>query len=319
MKKTTLKVGLVLLACGLGVATWAHDGVPPAIKLAFDDAPASWKARPPEAKRYLCDYDLPDGARVNVYRFPMTPDELRGKLVHRWTSKDGAALEATKLPVEKKDVRGVALTTLVLDGTYTPKDGAAKPDWQLVATHLDAPGGAWSAWLIGPKKAVEEQRASYTKWLESVRAVTVDESAMVRETRFVHGAPAHGVPGPWALTAYRIGHDALSRFKIDRDKAWEITVTHRSPRKVQYTCMLDGLVASTGASPGKMNLLHEEVASEDLLETVVLHKPSKRTLTYRLTKEHRERIRPVDYAGFPDAAKDLEQRKPEEVFTVEEK
>jgi hypothetical protein len=144
------------------------------------------------------------------------------------------------------------------------------------------------------------------------------ESEAVRDTRFVHGSPPNGVPGPWALSGWRIGANALKRLGITREQAWEIEVVHRTVFEVRYTCMADGLMASTGVSPGKMNLSLEKVANEDQLETVITHKKSGRRLIYRLTQAFRDRIRDIDYADFPKAAKTLEGLKDEEIFTVVE-
>lgn len=140
----------------------------------------------------------------------------------------------------------------------------------------------------------------------------------VTATRFVHGSPPHGVPGPWALSGYRIGANALKRLGLTREQSFELDVVHRSEPSIRYTCMADGLMASTGASPGKLNVKLENVGSEDELVTIVTHARSKRALTYRLTKTFRDRIREVPYADFPKAAKALEKLSDAEVFTVEE-
>ncbi len=136
--------------------------------------------------------------------------------------------------------------------------------------------------------------------------------------RFVHGAPPHGVPGPWALAGHRIGADAMRRLGADRGHAWGIAVTHRSPRDVQFTCVLDGLAAATGASAGKLNLTHEPIDDAAALESVVVERRSGRTLTYRLTPGFRARFTDVDYADFPGAARALAGLPDEAVFEVRE-
>lgn len=140
----------------------------------------------------------------------------------------------------------------------------------------------------------------------------------VSATRFVHGAPPHGVPGPWALSGYRIGAHALKKLGLSREQALELDVVHRSEPSIRYTCMADGLMAATGVSPGKSNVKLERVGSEDELVTVVTHAKSKKVLTYRLTKAFRDRIRDVPYADFPKAAKELEKLSDADLFTVEE-
>lgn len=141
----------------------------------------------------------------------------------------------------------------------------------------------------------------------------------VAATRFIHGSPPHGVPGPWALSGFRIGANALKRFGLAPAQSWELDVVHRAVPNVRYTCMADGVMASTGVSPGKMNLSVEKVATEDEIETVVTHKKSGKQLVYRLKKSFRDRIRDVDYAQFPEAAKKLESTTDDEMFTVEER
>lgn len=140
----------------------------------------------------------------------------------------------------------------------------------------------------------------------------------VAAARLVHGSPPHGVPGPWVLGGTRIGADALKRLGLTREQSFELSVVHRAVPSVQFACVADGVMASTGVSPGKLNLSVESVSSEDELATVVTHAKSKRVLTYRLTKSFRDRMRDVPYAEFPKAAKALEKLADAEVFTVEE-
>lgn len=142
--------------------------------------------------------------------------------------------------------------------------------------------------------------------------------AMTAQVRAVHGAPAHGVPGPWALIGFRIGADALRRLGATRDDARELLVTHRAPRAARYACVLDGLQASTGASPGKLNLQLEPVARPEALETVVQHRPSGRRLRYRLEPGFLARFQEVDYADFPAAARDLDALPDQALFSCVE-
>ena len=330
----------------LDKASATTEAKKPTRSLAFDAAPADWKARPPEPRAFFCDYDLaaaegdPEGARLNVLYYPVDLETYRGRLSHRWLTADGKPHTRETRHSSELEANGVKLYAEDLSGIYSPKEGAPKPGYRLLAVLIDAPGGSWTAWLFGPEKSVEKHRERYLAWVKSVRVLElkvveaqpgetkavegkaaepkpVDTDA-TRDVRFVHGAPAHGVPGPWAMAGYRIGKNALERLGITRERSWEIVVTHRCPSKVQYTCMLDGLLAATGASPGKMNLVHETAADEDSLETVVVHTPTNRQLVYRLKKELRDKIRPIDYAEFPAAEKMLESLKDDEIFEVVE-
>lgn len=306
----------------------APDAAGAKATLAFDAAPADWKARPPEGKPYVCDYDLPaaegdaEGARVNVLFYPMGFEDYRKKLVQHWTAADGTPLEAEDQKFETFEYNDLKVRVFTLEGTHSPKGADPKPRSKLVTAHVRGPGGQWNVWLIGPAKSVDKHRETYLKWLKTVRLVQppepVGETDAVREVRFVNGAPAHGVPSPWALTGYRIGQHALAKLGVTRDRSWETVVTLRSPREERFTCVLDGLLASTGASPGKLNLVLETVADEDEIEVVIVHKPTGRSLTYTLAKAFRDKIRGVETAGFPAAAKALGALPDGDVFAVVE-
>ncbi len=331
MKRAPILALLLPVALLQPALARAQDAAPPRTTLAFGPAPDGWKPHPKEAKPFVVDYDVPaaegdaaDATRSNVMLFPMGFEDYRKKITQSWRHQDGSALtiddQKTEELAEPSD-SGLKLRLIEESGTHVPKKGPEQPGWKLVAVHIRGSGGKWTAWLMGPQKSVDAQRDAYLHWVKTAREVPAqpeEESAAVREVRFVHGAPEHGVPGPWALVAYRIGKDALTRFGVKREQSWDLIVTHRSPRKVQYACMLDGLLAATGCSPGKMNLVHEAVEGEDDLATTILHKPSKRTLTYKLTKSFRDKIRSVDEAAYPAMAKIMESMKDDEVFTVEE-
>jgi len=323
VKRATL--GFILIAA-VALAQ-EHENAATKTTLAFDAPPSDWKAHPAEKKPFIVDYDLPaaegdkEGARVNVLSSSLGFDEYRKKVASTWSKKDGEPLTVEDQKSEEWQENGLKLRSLEQAGTHNQKGGEPKEGFALVCVHVRGAGGKWTIWLIGPTRSVAKNRESYLAWVKTLREVEApkaEESEAVREVRFVHGAPEHGVPGPWALTAYRIGKDALKRFGVTRDRSWEIVVTHKAPKTVRYTCMLDGLLAATGCSPGKMNLVHETVEGEEQLETIIVHKPSGKKLVYKLTKTLRDKIRDVDQAGFPAAAKALDAMKDDEVFTVEE-
>ncbi len=65
----------------------------------------------------------------------------------------------------------------------------------------------------------------------------------------------HGHLGPWLVFGARIGVDALAR--LDTPGQWKIEVVCWMPQSRQrtpFSCLLDGLQASTGATMGKRNL-----------------------------------------------------------------
>lgn len=63
----------------------------------------------------------------------------------------------------------------------------------------------------------------------------------------------HGATGPFAVAGYRMGEAALRQLNLRRG-SFDLEVIHYSPRKVEWSCIADGLQAATGASLGKLNL-----------------------------------------------------------------
>lgn len=85
----------------------------------------------------------------------------------------------------------------------------------------------------------------------------------------------HGHLGPWAVIGYRVGERALKESGLPRSTK-DLVVVHYCPEAVQYTCMLDGLHAATGASIGKLTLKHEVVPADQLHTVVVDRKHGRR-------------------------------------------
>ena len=118
----------------------------------------------------------------------------------------------------------------------------------------------------------------------------------------------HGSAGPWAVAGYRIGGRALKELGLPRS-SFEMLVVHKAPAEVQYSCVADGLMASTGASPGKLNLKLQEVPVAGL-STTVTDRKSGRILTFTLRPELVKAINDVPFenleaegrrvAGLPD-------------------
>jgi formylmethanofuran dehydrogenase subunit E len=137
------------------------------------------------------------------------------------------------------------------------------------------------------------------------------------ELRHVHGSPAHGVPGPWVIMGYRIGENALHRLRLSREEAHAVKVTHRGPQEFQYSCMLDGLLVSTGASPGKMNLWFEAASEPEQLQTTIEDRKTGRVLHYRVSKRAFQAFDGVDYKDFPAAADKLAEMPDDVLFDVD--
>jgi hypothetical protein len=127
---------------------------------------------------------------------------------------------------------------------------------------------------------------------------------------------AHGHVGPWAVVGYRMGQHAMEAFQLPRHSR-AIDVVHHTPMEFKFTCAADGVMAITGATPGKMNIRLEPCAIKDL-HTVITDRYTGRVLTFRLRPERAQELAGVTpeqldamslrFAGLDDDA----------IFTVEE-
>ena len=126
----------------------------------------------------------------------------------------------------------------------------------------------------------------------------------------------HGGGGPWAVAGYRMGERALSVLQLPR-QSFDLLVVHRCPAEVQYSCVADGLQASTGASAGKLNLKLEET-SADRLATVVENRKTGRKLLFTLRPEFIESIRDLPYEKLEEEGRKAAGLSDDAMFTVSE-
>jgi formylmethanofuran dehydrogenase subunit E len=110
-----------------------------------------------------------------------------------------------------------------------------------------------------------------------------------REAELDWVAAIHGEAGPYAVAGYRIGQRALRELALGRG-AHALAVRHESPDQVRWSCVVDGLQASTGASLGRMNLERVSVADPSQTRTVVVHRQEGRALVFRLTESFERRF-----------------------------
>ncbi len=118
----------------------------------------------------------------------------------------------------------------------------------------------------------------------------------------------HGHLGPWAVIGYRVGKRALKESGLHRSTK-DLVVVHYCPEAVQYTCMLDGLHAATGASIGKLTLKHEIVPAEQL-HTIVIDRAHGKQYQFTISPDLVSAILNLDHdhqisearrvAGLPD-------------------
>jgi formylmethanofuran dehydrogenase subunit E len=127
---------------------------------------------------------------------------------------------------------------------------------------------AWLAIACGERPAV--LTASQTTGHRSadhdhVMAASSAEGAEV-DRALDEVARVHGAPGPWAVLGYRMGRFALRKLALEPG-SFDLEIEHRTPKKVQYSCIADGAQAATGASAGKLNLSLTD-ATEATVETL---------------------------------------------------
>jgi formylmethanofuran dehydrogenase subunit E len=146
-----------------------------------------------------------------------------------------------------------------------------------------------------------------------------------QEHPHAHGEPAtdplrrvaaiHGAPGPFAVAGFRIGQRALKELGLP-EGSLDIEIRHESPAEVQWSCIADGVQASTGASPGKLNLTMREVPREDL-RTVARRKSTGATLSFRLLPSFSQRFVNLPRDRLTTAGAEVLALPDEEIFRIE--
>lgn len=122
----------------------------------------------------------------------------------------------------------------------------------------------------------------------------------------------HGTAGPFAVAGYRMGEHALQRLGVERC-APELEVTHHSPPAVQWSCIIDGLQAATGASLGKLNL--HRVDSQDVY-SIVTNRKTGQSLRFELAPTFIKANSNLPSTKMYEAGLRVSKMEPAEVFRV---
>ena len=125
-------------------------------------------------------------------------------------------------------------------------------------------------------------------------------------------AMIHGLAGPFAVAGYRMGTAALLKLNLRRG-SMDLDVTHYSPPEVQWSCVIDGLQASTGASLGKMNL--HRIDSKETY-SVVKNKKTGQTLRFELADALLQSNLNVPYDKLYATGQKVAKMKDDEIFRV---
>ena len=127
---------------------------------------------------------------------------------------------------------------------------------------------------------------------------------------------AHGHVGPWAVAGYRMGQRALEELKLPRHSK-SLLVVHHTPLEFKFTCAADGVMAVTGATPGKLNIRLEECPLSEL-RTVITDRSTGRVLTFRILPERARELAGVTPSQLETMSRRFAELPDEAIFTVTE-
>ncbi len=128
-------------------------------------------------------------------------------------------------------------------------------------------------------------------------------------------AAIHGAAGVFAVAGYRMGERALKELGLPRG-SFSIDVVHHTPMEVQWSCVADGLQASTGVSAGKLNLKLVEAAKSQA-ETVVTNRKTGKQIVFRMQPEFLKRYLDIPQERQPAAGREVAGLPESKIFTVE--
>ncbi len=137
---------------------------------------------------------------------------------------------------------------------------------------------------------------------------------LTNEERLQRVAAVHGGSGPWAVAGFRMGEFVAKTWGITVP-SFDIEVEHRSPAQVQYSCVLDGAAAATGASAGKLSLKFVEVPLT-IMDTTFRHKPTGRVLTLRVADSFKKKFTDVPREKLGSAGAEVLILADSEIFQV---
>ncbi len=124
----------------------------------------------------------------------------------------------------------------------------------------------------------------------------------------------HGAAGPYAVAGYRMGQRALRELGAERADD-DIEVVHASPAEVRWSCIADGLQASTGASLGHLNLSRVE-APEANVHSIVRRRSTGRYVELRLNTEFIDSLGPMNDDNLEELGARVARASDDELFTM---
>ena len=211
-------------------------------------------------------------------------DQLRLLLV-----ADGAGTRKVRATWRGRPAAGVAVRTFLGDES---RDATTDANGEIPCPAYGKAGVSLLGQFRDPVPGILDGRKyTHTRYKATLNLVPGPSEATdpAVDPQLARVREIHGGAGPWAVVGYRIGARALRELGLPR-QSFGLLVVHRAPAEVQYSCVADGLMAATGASPGKLNLRLEAVPVEQL-GTTVEDRQSGRRLRFTLRPEFARSIR----------------------------
>lgn len=125
----------------------------------------------------------------------------------------------------------------------------------------------------------------------------------------------HGGIGPFVVAGYRIGKRALKELPA-QPGAFTLLVQHYCPAEVQWSCIVDGLQASTHTSLGKLNL-ERITADKTQMRSVITNRKTGKQVIVRLSDTFLRRFLNTPMEQLEAKAKETVMLSDEEIFTLE--
>jgi len=127
-------------------------------------------------------------------------------------------------------------------------------------------------------------------------------------------ADIHGEAGPFAVAGYRMGERALRELRLSSG-SFSLEVLHKTPFKVQWSCVADGVQAATGVSVGKLNLWLEKAPVQDT-RTIIINRKTGKELVFRLQPQFVKRFLNLPENELGAAGREVLSLSDSQIFSV---
>jgi len=142
-------------------------------------APAAWTMLEPTSAMRKAEYSIPGpGGEGNLILFFFGAGEGGGAQANldRWIAQMEGA-NGGPAPAERSEmtVQNLSIKTVDVTGTLLPSSMSGitekRPNYKMVASVIEGPGGPWFLKATGPAATIDAQRGAYSAMLSALRAV----------------------------------------------------------------------------------------------------------------------------------------------------